>query len=142
MLRASFLGVAGVMEMVVGNYRRCCAMRGVPVEEGLAAKSAEGGMDVDAVTTELDDDEAMDDAGEGEEEWAGFDSAPSWIHVPTPPSSTKKGPQTKVAALVREKVRRVLEDATGLADRRARMCDEGDFLRLLVAFNGEGIHFA
>ena len=47
----------------------------------------------------------------------------------------------RVAELVREKVRRVLEDVTELADRRARLCDEGDFLKLLYAFNQEGIHF-
>ncbi len=47
----------------------------------------------------------------------------------------------KVAELVREKVRSVLEDKTQLADKRARMCDEADFLKLLYTFNVEGIHF-
>jgi len=42
---------------------------------------------------------------------------------------------------VREKVRKVLEDDTALAEKRARLCDEGDFLKLLYAFNLEGIHF-
>jgi 18S rRNA (adenine1779-N6/adenine1780-N6)-dimethyltransferase len=50
----------------------------------------------------------------------------------------KKG---KVAELVREKVRSVLEDETGLGEKRARMCDENDFLKLLWAFNQKGIHF-
>jgi 18S rRNA (adenine1779-N6/adenine1780-N6)-dimethyltransferase len=36
----------------------------------------------------------------------------------------------------------VLEDVTELADQRAAKCDENDFLRLLSAFNEEGIHFA
>jgi 18S rRNA (adenine1779-N6/adenine1780-N6)-dimethyltransferase len=49
---------------------------------------------------------------------------------------------TKVAQLVREKIRMVLEDSTELADKRAGQCDQGDFLKLLYAFNQEGIHFA
>jgi 18S rRNA (adenine1779-N6/adenine1780-N6)-dimethyltransferase len=44
--------------------------------------------------------------------------------------------------LIREKIRRVLEDVTDLADKRAGKCDENDFLRLLSAFNDEGIHFS
>ncbi|KAL2204203.1 rRNA adenine dimethylase [Sarocladium strictum] len=50
--------------------------------------------------------------------------------------------KTKVAELVREKIRKVLEDVTELADKRSGKCDEGDFLRLLYAFNEEGIHFS
>ncbi|KAF2768876.1 rRNA adenine dimethylase [Teratosphaeria nubilosa] len=51
----------------------------------------------------------------------------------------KKG---KIAEMVRAKVKKVLEVDTELADRRARLCDEGDFLKLLYAFNQEGIHFS
>ncbi|EEU45551.1 uncharacterized protein NECHADRAFT_41763 [Fusarium vanettenii 77-13-4] len=50
--------------------------------------------------------------------------------------------KTKVAELVREKIRKVLEDVTELADKRSGKCDENDFLRLLFAFNEEGIHFS
>jgi len=35
-----------------------------------------------------------------------------------------------------------LEDVTELADQRSGKCDENDFLRLLFAFNEEGIHFS
>ena len=55
------------------------------------------------------------------------------------PNRKKKG---KVAELVREKVRQVLEVDTKLADKRARMCDENDFLKLLWAFNQKGFHFS
>jgi 18S rRNA (adenine1779-N6/adenine1780-N6)-dimethyltransferase len=55
------------------------------------------------------------------------------------PNRKKKG---KVAELVRSKVVKVLEVDTELAEKRARMCDEGDFLKLLYAFNQEGIHFS
>lgn len=46
------------------------------------------------------------------------------------------------AQLIREKIRIVLEVTTELADKRASQCDQGDFLRLLHAFNQAGIHFA
>jgi len=36
---------------------------------------------------------------------------------------------------------KVLEE-TELADVRSGKCDENDFLRLLLAFNEEGIHFS
>ena len=48
----------------------------------------------------------------------------------------------KVSENVRERVRFVLEDGTKLAEKRARMCDEGDFLNLLWSFNQTGIHFS
>lgn len=54
------------------------------------------------------------------------------------PSKKKK---TRVAALVRSKIVKVLEE-TELADVRSGKCDENDFLRLLLAFNEEGIHFS
>jgi len=58
----------------------------------------------------------------------------------TEAESTSK--TTKVAQLVREKIRKVLEVSTDLADKRAGHCNQGDFLRLLYAFNQEGLHFA
>lgn len=57
-----------------------------------------------------------------------------------PKPGTKRNRRGKVATLIKEKVNKVL-DETGLGDKRARMCDEGDFLRLLVGFNGVGVHF-
>jgi 18S rRNA (adenine1779-N6/adenine1780-N6)-dimethyltransferase len=55
------------------------------------------------------------------------------------PSRRKK---TKFGEIIKEKIRKVLEDDTDLADKRSSKCDENDFLRLLFAFNNEGIHFA
>jgi len=56
------------------------------------------------------------------------------------PKSKRK--KTRVAELVREKIRKVLEGVTDLADKRSGKCDENDFLRLLFAFKEEGIRFA
>lgn len=68
----------------------------------------------------------------------GFKEAP---REPVPKTKSKRK-KTRVAELVKEKIRKVLEDKTELADKRAGKCDENDFLRLLAAFNDEGIHFA
>lgn len=86
---------------------------------------------------------SMVDVDEDEPEL--LDPGSNGIAIPTAKyltSSNKRKRKGKVAELVREKVRRVLEDETGLADRRARQCDEGDFLKLLWAMNKEGIHFS
>ena len=69
----------------------------------------------------------------------GLDEKAKKLNAKSGGTRKKKG---RVAELVREKVRKVLEDETELADKRARVCDEGDFLKLLWAFNKEGIHFS
>ncbi|KAH8807903.1 dimethyladenosine transferase-like protein [Xylogone sp. PMI_703] len=53
----------------------------------------------------------------------------------------KANKTSETAQLVRGKIKMILE-ATELADKRASHCDQNDFLRLLHAFNQEGIHFA
>ena len=158
-LRAGFLGTTTVMEMLESNYRTWCAQNDVSVEDGPPEISGNGdmGMDVNAEPQAVEDEEPAleDDDENGEEEWEGImdvDDAetPSFfqdelnakakmLNAKAGGTRKRKG---KVAELVREKVRRVLEDETELADKRARMCDEGDFLRLLWAFNKEGIHFS
>ncbi|KAI4195185.1 MAG: hypothetical protein LQ350_007359 [Teloschistes chrysophthalmus] len=70
------------------------------------------------------------------------DDLPAFLKQETKtPTPTKRKKRSKVAELVREKVRKVLEDETGFADRRAVTLDQNDFLRLLLAFNKEGIRF-
>ena len=149
-LRASFLGTSTVLELLEGNWRTWCAVNGVEVEEGEGAE----GMDVEEGRQEVDDE-----VEEEEEEWGGFmdvdeeeEDVPELLKegndglLGTNRAGAGKGGKRKrkgrVAELVREKVRKVLEDETGLADRRAGKCDEGDFLRLLWAMNKEGIHFS
>ena len=154
------------MEMLESNYRTWCAQNDIPVEEGPPEVNGTGdiGMELDAEPQTIKDDnlglegeeEEEDDKEEDEEqEWQGIMdvddiSTPSFfqdelnekaktLNAKSGGSRKRKG---KVAELVREKVRRVLEDETELADKRARMCDESDFLKLLWAFNKEGIHFS
>ncbi|KAF7504489.1 hypothetical protein GJ744_002169 [Endocarpon pusillum] len=143
-LRASFLGVTSVLDLLESNYRTWCAQNDISLEEG----SAESGL----LETEHVPGPAAED-GEEEEEWDGImdidddDDLPDFfkeqaIAKANQVKGTRRKKRGKVTELVREKVRSVLEDKTGLADKRARMCDEGDFLRLLWALNQEGIHFS
>ena len=155
-LRAGFMGTSSVLEMLEGNWKTWCSQNGIPVDDGPLEEAEgvedEGMADVDG------DVQGDDDGGAGEDEWYGIMDVDMDDDADLPDffkeererrAAAKKQPtqnprkrRGKAAMTVREKVRRVLEDATDLADKRARMCDEGDFLKLLYEFNKEGIHFA
>jgi len=155
-LRAGFMGTSSVLEMLEGNWKTWCSQNGIPVDDGPMEEGEgvedEGMADVDG------DVQGDDDGGAGEDEWDGImdvdmdDDAnlPDFFKeerdrraaAKKQPTQNPRKRRGKAAMTVREKVRRVLEDATDLADKRARMCDEGDFLKLLYEFNKEGIHFA
>ena len=142
-LRASFLGVRSILELIERNYKTWCAQNDIFLEDGPVDTA-----DVDMAVEEDD----------GEEEWGGImdldeaeenSSVPAFIREEIARAeerahgkSKSKKSRSKVGQLVREKVRKVLEDDTELADQRAGKCDEGDFLKLLWAFNNEGIHFS
>jgi 18S rRNA (adenine1779-N6/adenine1780-N6)-dimethyltransferase len=147
-LRASFFGTTSVMDMLEANWRTWCAQQGVAVDDSPLAEGEEG-MDVDmageeepeqeepAVGDEMDEDdvpaffrEEADRKGREKDERGGSGGG------------AKRRRRGRVAELIREKTRKVLEDDTQLAEKRARACEEGDFLKLLYAFNKEGIHFS
>ena len=140
-MRSNFLGTSSVMDMLEANYRTFCAQNDIQLDDGPAEEGVVDSMDVDA-------------GAENDEEWDGImdvdddDDLPDFFkeevakkakRLQGNPNRKKKG---KVAELVRAKVVKVLEVDTELAEKRARMCDEGDFLKLLYAFNQEGIHFS
>ena len=134
-LRASFLGMSTVLEMLETNYRTWCAQSGAvldngPADEGteMQVDEAEGGSRTEILELDLDDGEEMPEFMREEQARR--------------KKGAKKKKRGKVGELVYEKVRRVLEDETKLAETRARMCDQNAFLNLLVAFNKEGVHFA
>lgn len=141
-LRASWLGTKEVLSMVEKNYRTWCAMNGVAIDETPVDDDdednemhMENGAVAEADSMDVDDDVDADaDAPDFFQELRNAGN-----NVPKTKSKRKK---TKVAQLVREKIRKVLEDVTELADMRSGKCDENDFLRLLFAFNEEGIHFS
>ncbi|CAG8090280.1 unnamed protein product [Penicillium salamii] len=140
-LRSSFIGVTSIMDLLESNYRTWCAQNDIPVEDGPAeVANDDTAMEMDEEeqvaepadeVMDMDDDDVPDFFKE--ETNARLEAA-----LKNGASRKKRG---KVAELVREKVRSVLEDDTNLGEKRARMCDENDFLKLLWAFNQKGIHF-
>ncbi|KAL8772149.1 MAG: hypothetical protein Q9209_002584 [Squamulea sp. 1 TL-2023] len=145
-LRAGWLGTRKVMEWVEGCWRGWRALNDVSIDEG--------GREGQAMDLEAGEEE--DGGGEEEEEWEGImdvddamadedDELPDFFKQERDQvnrsSTSKRKKKGRVSELVREKVRKVLEDDTDLADRRARTLDQNDFLRLLLCFNNEGIHF-
>lgn len=139
-LRASFIGTPSIMNILESNYRTWCAQNDIPVEDGPAEDADGDAMDMgQEQATEEDPDEAMEMDDDDVPDFFKEETNNRLQEALKKPSRKKRG---KVAELVREKVRQVLEDETGLADRRARMCDENDFLKMLWAFNQKGIHFS
>jgi 18S rRNA (adenine1779-N6/adenine1780-N6)-dimethyltransferase len=134
-IRASFFGNRWLMELLEANYRTYCAQNNVALDEE-PQEDAVGEVPEDMDLDENLDDVDIDFENDGDELPAMFKKAKSRTR-----SSNKKKVKGKVYELVKEKVRKVLEDDTQLADKRARTCYESDFLRLLYAFNLEGIHF-
>lgn len=145
-LRASFFGTTSVMDMLECNYRTWCAQNNVPMGDGPSENSESRDSKAMEVSYAEEDEE---------DEWSGImdidedDDVPAFFkeeaELRVQQSSTKyskRRKKGKIAELVREKIRSVLEEKTQLAEKRARSCDEGDFLRLLWAFNQEGIHFS
>lgn len=139
-LRASFIGTPSIMNILESNYRTWCAQNDIPVEDGPAEDADGDAMDMGQVqAAEEDPDEAMEMDDDDVPDFFKEETNNRLQEALKKPSRKRRG---KVAELVREKVRQVLEDETGLADRRARMCDENDFLKMLWAFNQKGIHFS
>ncbi len=142
LIRASF-GTKEVLLMMEKNYKTWCAINGIPFDETIVAAGDGDEMDVDTAAQEEEWDGIADDDEEQDEDVD--DDTPAFFKeaIPAPVEKTKsRKSKTAGAVLVREKIRKVLEEKTDLADKRAGKCDENDFLRLLLAFNEEGIHFA
>ncbi len=155
MLKAGFLGTSTVMEMLEANYRTWCAQNNVSVEDGPAEQTKEVSMDLDSTWNGIEDDAevaaAEDDVVDNEETMdidepeipdffqdEDLDQKAKQVNAKPGSKRNRKG---KVAMLIKAKVEKVFEE-TGLGEKRARMCDEGDFLKLLWEFNKEGIHFS
>lgn len=156
-----------------------CSLHNIPIDESLADPATTSTATDDAtmdVDMDDDDDEDNDDGNEVDQamnqdgdddddddmptffkEMKDAEAAKEAIKTPS------RNPKSKVALVVRAKVEKVLA-ATGLADKRARQCDQNDFLKLLLgeypsrfirglveiiqgltcveAFHEEGIHFS
>ena len=124
------------------NYKVYCSLNNIAIDETIIENAP-----VDDVNMEMevddDDDEADPTAQDGEEageDWGGIDdddedmpvffkelNDDSAKDIKTP----SRNPKSRVGLVVRAKVEKVLA-TTGLADKRARMCDQNDFLKLLL----------
>lgn len=138
-LRSSFLGTSSVVSMLESNYRTWCAQNDIPVEVGPDDSPDDEAMNIEDDAEDAEPDELMDIDDD--------DDVPDFFkelsdEKLSPPRTNPRKKQGRVAGLVREKIRQVLEDDTALAEKRARMCDEGEFLKLLWSFNQRGIHFS
>lgn len=141
-LRASFFGTTSVMDMLESNYMTWCSQNNISIEDGPRTETEENVL------------EPLDEGDNEEDEWPGIMEideyeVPAFFREESDfqtknmnERQPKRKAKSKIAELIQKKVQRVLQDETGLAEKRARACDEGDFLKLLWAFNKEGIHFS
>jgi 18S rRNA (adenine1779-N6/adenine1780-N6)-dimethyltransferase len=116
-IRASF-GTRAVLELVERNWRTWGALEG---------------MDLDAeeeVEVEVE-----------EEDGVGMEVDEEGRDVAVEQKRGKKKVRSKGLETVKRKIEKVLEE-TEMGDKRPTKCDEADFLKLLYAFNQEGIHFS
>ncbi|KAH8685871.1 S-adenosyl-L-methionine-dependent methyltransferase [Tricladium varicosporioides] len=141
-MRASWLGSKEVLGMVERNYRVWCAMNDIKLDDTIVGEGEDDEMEVDDGPAIVEEDEWNGIEDEMDETPSFFKEEAERIARENSSKTKSKKKKTRVAELVREKIRKVLEDVTELADKRAGKCDENDFLRLLFAFNEEGIHFA
>jgi 18S rRNA (adenine1779-N6/adenine1780-N6)-dimethyltransferase len=164
-LAASF-GSRAVLVLMERNYRTWCAQTGTILvgddESHNSSSSNVGDGNVDMLDALQDkrlkghgrEEEREGEEEEEEEEWNGImdlddglgDDDPAAINEDNDDDgrlaadANRRRPRGAVAQLVERKIRKVLAD-TQLADKRAAKCDETDLLKLLWAFNKEGIHF-
>ncbi|KAF1356645.1 dimethyladenosine transferas-like protein [Delphinella strobiligena] len=138
-LKSSFMGTTSVMDMLESNYRTWCAQNDILVDDSpLETAGGDAEMDEDVPV----DDEPLDlDMDVDEDDIPDFFKEEQDRKAKKAAGNPNRKKKSKVAELVRSKVQKVLEQDTQLGERRSRMCDEGDFLKLLYSFNQEGIHF-
>ncbi|KAK3681403.1 S-adenosyl-L-methionine-dependent methyltransferase [Podospora appendiculata] len=148
-----------VLALCERNYKVYCSLNNIAIDETVDPTDKDVAMDT-AMDVEMDvdddDDEAGPDATEkknGGNGWIGGDGddddddedMPVFFKelgaVDDKDKTPSRNPKSRVAMIVRDKVEKVLT-VTDLADKRARQCDQNDFLKLLLAFHEEGIHFS
>ena len=138
-LRAAFLGTTAVLDLLVSNYRLFCAQHDILLDDSPLDPN-ESVTEAEAMELDIEEEfKGFSDPDEAEDDLPDFFKQ---MEAEKKQNGVNRKKKDRVSELVREKVRKVLEDDTQLSEKRARLCDEGDFLRLLYAFNNEGIHFS
>jgi 18S rRNA (adenine1779-N6/adenine1780-N6)-dimethyltransferase len=140
-LRAAFLGTSAVLDLLTQNYRLFCAQNDIEIDDTPLDADE---MAAEPETMEIDDDDfkGFSDPDDPDDELPDFFKQLQAESRKKHEKGVHRKKKGRVHELVREKVRKVLEDDTQLAEKRPRLCEEGDFLKLLYAFNQEGIHFS
>ncbi|EGS18354.1 dimethyladenosine transferase-like protein [Thermochaetoides thermophila DSM 1495] len=126
------------------NYKVYCTLHNIPLDESvLSDPSLTADMDVDMdANSDTDNDNDGDAMEEDDDDMPTFFKEVKEAEAAKEAAKTpSKNPKSKVALIVRAKINKVLTK-TGLANKRARQCDQNDFLKLLLAFHEEGIHFS
>jgi 18S rRNA (adenine1779-N6/adenine1780-N6)-dimethyltransferase len=132
------------------NYKIYCSLNNIPIDESIVedatiddddeVEEADNGMDVDMEDDDGDNDNEAenDESGEAPMDEEEDDDMPAFFKELKAADDAKaaaktpaRNPKSKVALIVRAKVNKVLT-ATKLADKRARQCDQNDFLKLLL----------
>ncbi|KAL2196062.1 S-adenosyl-L-methionine-dependent methyltransferase [Corynascus similis CBS 632.67] len=148
-LRAAF-SVKEVLALCERNYKIYCSLHNIPIDESIAdaATAAGDNMDVDMDGNDDDDNNEVEAGNEMEEDEDDDEDMPTFFKEMRDAEAAKdatktpsKNPKSKIALVVKAKVNKVLTN-TGLGEKRARQCDQNDFLKLLLAFHEEGIHFS
>jgi 18S rRNA (adenine1779-N6/adenine1780-N6)-dimethyltransferase len=125
----------------VQNYKVYCSLNNIPIDESLVDIDAgDDAAMMDSADVDMDID-GEDDPQENDEEVAGLDDEdedmPAFFKEVGEDGKDKdaktpsRNPKSKVALIVRAKIAKVL-NATGLAEKRSRQCDQNDFLKLLL----------
>lgn len=123
------------------NYKVYCTLNNIPIDESIATDAATA----DDMDVEMDDDDnneakagdddnddpaAMDEDDDDDmptffKEVKDADAAREAAKTPS------RNPKSRIALVVKAKVNKVL-GSTDLAEKRARQCDQNDFLKLLL----------
>ena len=119
------------------NYKMYCSLNNIPIDESIAESSEDTAGDAMDVEMNVDADDATEEEGGGDgivdededEDMPTFfkESAQAAKDAKTP----SRNPKSRIALAVRAKINKVLE-GTKLGEKRARQCDQNDFLKLLL----------
>jgi len=122
------------------NYKIYCSLHNIPIDESIAdaATAAGDNMDVDMDGNDDDDNNEVEAGNEMEEDEDDDEDMPTFFKEMRDAEAAKdatktpsKNPKSKIALVVKAKVNKVLTN-TGLGEKRARQCDQNDFLKLLL----------
>jgi 18S rRNA (adenine1779-N6/adenine1780-N6)-dimethyltransferase len=117
------------------NYKVYCTLNNIAVDESIVDAAVEdAGMGDKDVDMDVDDDAGDEELGDADED----EDMPTFFKDLKDDEASKeaaktpsRNPKSKVALVVRAKVLKVLT-TTGLSEKRARQCDQNDFLKMLL----------